>query len=76
MDERDLPEGVIDADPPGGWESGKTADGETAERSSDAEGSAKLSESGADRARPADGDIESDVPTQVADPDLSPEGDD
>ncbi|WP_345800246.1 hypothetical protein AAIB33_12310 [Microbacterium sp. AZCO] len=32
-DDRDLPEGVIDADPAGGWEDGARADGETAERS-------------------------------------------
>ncbi len=32
-DDRDLPEGVIQADPAGGWESGETADGETEESS-------------------------------------------
>lgn len=30
--ENALPEGVIDADPPGGWESADTADAETAEQ--------------------------------------------
>jgi hypothetical protein len=30
-DDRDLPDGVIDANPAGGWEDGETADGETAE---------------------------------------------
>lgn len=30
-DRDDLPEGVINADPAGGWESGSVADGETVE---------------------------------------------
>ncbi len=30
-DRDELPEGVINADPTGGWESGSVADGETAE---------------------------------------------
>jgi len=42
----DLPEGVIDADPAGGWESADVADGETAERDDAAEGSASLTEQG------------------------------
>ena len=32
-DDRDLPEGVINANPAGGWEAGETADGETEESS-------------------------------------------
>jgi hypothetical protein len=48
--DRDLPEGVVDADPPGGWESGATADGETAEQSTDAEGSPRLTDAAADAA--------------------------
>ncbi|MGP3534440.1 hypothetical protein ACTU3I_06560 [Microbacterium sp. RD1] len=72
MDERDLPEGVIDADPAGGWESGSTADGETAEQSADAAGSPALTDDGspANVEGAADG-VESDVPTQGIDPDLS-----
>ncbi len=41
-EERDLPEGVIDADPAGGWESGVVADGETAEADREAMGSPDL----------------------------------
>ncbi|KAA9145429.1 hypothetical protein F6B41_09600 [Microbacterium lushaniae] len=75
MDDRDLPEGVIDADPPGGWESGAVADGETAEQNRDAQGSPRLSDSGlpadAGGGTAPEGPIESDAPSQVADPDLS-----
>lgn len=77
MDDRDLPEGVIDADPAGGWESGETADGETAEQNREAQGSPDLTDSGLAPNEPAEGDaaadgpVESDAPTQVADPDLS-----
>ena len=41
-EERDLPEGVIDAEPAGGWESGAVADGETARAEREAEGSPEL----------------------------------
>ncbi|MFJ6653737.1 hypothetical protein ACIQLJ_13185 [Microbacterium sp. NPDC091313] len=74
MSDSDLPEGVINADPAGGWESGATADDETAERSADAAGSPQLSEAGSDADEPAtdaDGTVESDVPTQGIDPDLA-----
>ncbi len=73
MPERDLPEGVIDADPAGGWESGATADGETAEQSADAAGSPELTDAGSSAHRPVDTDenVESDEPAQGADPDLS-----
>jgi hypothetical protein len=77
MDERDLPEGVINADPAGGWESGDVADGETAEQSRQAEGSPRLSDDRSPANEPSapetdgDGTIESDVPTQGLDPDLS-----
>jgi hypothetical protein len=63
MSDRDLPEGVINADPPGGWEG--VNDGESAERNEEAIGSADLVE--------ADEPIESDEPTQAADPDLGVE---
>jgi hypothetical protein len=79
MSERDLPEGVIDADPPGGWESAAAADGETAEQNRDAAGSGELADSGLPAAgEPGDapGDpIESDEPGQGTDPDLSVDGD-
>jgi hypothetical protein len=78
MDDRDLPEGIINADPPGGWESGGAADGETAEQSRDAEGSPELTDAGSSAheedgagGTAADVPVESDEPTQVADPDLS-----
>lgn len=61
MEDRDLPEGVINADPPGGWEDSAVADEESAERNAVSAGSADL--------------IESDEPGQVADPDISPEED-
>jgi hypothetical protein len=64
MSERDLPEGVIDADPPGGWESADTADAETDEQNRDAAGSSDLAD---------DPDaVQSSLPGQGADPDLSP----
>ncbi|WP_144832339.1 hypothetical protein [Microbacterium sp. BH-3-3-3] len=65
--ERDLPEGVIDADPPGGWESGAVADGETAERNDSAKGSSRLND-----AAPSD-PIEGDAASQGIDPDMSSE---
>lgn len=73
MDERDLPEGVINADPAGGWESGEAADAETAEQSRNAEGSPRLSDDGSPANEPSapEGAVESDVPTQGIDPDLS-----
>lgn len=73
--ERDLPEGVIDADPAGGWESGATADGETAERSRDAVGSPDLSDdpAPADVASVDSETVQSDQPSQGADPDLGTE---
>lgn len=45
-DNQNLPEGVINANPPGGFESGDVADGETAQQNQDAAGSPALSESG------------------------------
>lgn len=46
MDERDLPEGVMNANPPGAWEGGDSADAETAQQSRDASGSDELTDSG------------------------------
>ncbi len=57
MSDPDLPEGVIDADPPGAWESGDTADAETARRSEEAAVSPDL--------------ITSDEPGKDSDPDLA-----
>jgi len=57
MDDRDLPEGVIDADPPGGWESSDAADGETAEQNAAAIDSPDL--------------VASDEPGKDVDPDLA-----
>ena len=70
--EEHLPEGVIDADPPGGWESGGAADAETAQQSADAEGSPRLSDDPApvERASVDSEEVQSDRPGQVADPDL------
>ena len=78
-DDRDLPDGVIDADPPGGYESGAVADEETAERSAHAADSALLSESrlapntprGAAVADVPIDTVQSDEPSQGPDPDLS-----
>lgn len=66
-DDRDLPEGVINADPPGGWESGAVADGETAEQNENAKGSPQLND-----AAPSD-PIEGDAASQGIDPDMSTE---
>lgn len=65
--DRDLPEGVIDANPPGGWESGDVADGETAEQNDHAKGSPRLND-----AEPSD-PIEGDAASQGIDPDMSTE---
>lgn len=43
MDDRDLPEGVINADPPGGWDA--TGDDEAVEQNERAEASPDLVES-------------------------------
>ena len=65
--DRDLPEGVIDANPPGGWESGDVADGETAEQNDHAKCSPRLND-----AEPSD-PIEGDAASQGIDPDMSTE---
>jgi hypothetical protein len=84
MTDRDLPEGIIDANPAGGWESGDTADGETAESIRDAAGSGALTDSGypstadagdgsrvGDGEHPAPVEVETDALSQGIDPDLS-----
>lgn len=65
--DRDLPDGMIDAFPPGGWESGGAADGETAEQNDHAKGSPRLND-----AEPSD-PIEGDAASQGIDPDMSTE---
>ena len=79
--DRDLPEGVINADPAGGWQDGDTADRETQERSealasdgwvadipqaANAAGTRRGQTGGTDV-----GTVESDALTQGADPDLT-----
>jgi len=54
------PEGVVDAQPAGGWEDGRTADGTTAERNRD------LAAGGTDV-----GPVEGAQPAQGTDPDLA-----
>jgi hypothetical protein len=73
-DQQNLPEGVINAAPPGAFESGDVADGETQEQSRDAAGSPKLSDSGF---APEGGDepsdpIESPDASQGVDADFTP----
>jgi hypothetical protein len=57
MSDPDLPEGVINADPPGAWESGDAADTETDEQSAMAVESPDL--------------VTSDQPSKDVDPDVS-----
>lgn len=62
--DRDLPEGVIDADPPGGWDG--VGDAESAERDAAAAGSPDL----ADDPPAPDDPIAGEQIRQGADPDL------
>jgi hypothetical protein len=71
MSEQELPEGVIDANPAGGWESAGAADGETAEQNQDAEGSPRLTDAGSPANAEAPDVVETDELSQGADPDLS-----
>ena len=66
--DRDLPEGVIDADPPGGWDD--VNDAESAEQNADAAGSPDLVDSPDDVLRPDD-PVEGEIARQSADPDMS-----
>ncbi|MEU1971247.1 hypothetical protein ABZ477_06315 [Microbacterium sp. NPDC019599] len=84
-DDRDLPEGVIDANPAGGWEDGRKADGATDELSDDLEDASvtdgwtadiPMADNAAGSARRGADPVESDVPTQGADPDLAADPDD
>ncbi|TQJ30980.1 hypothetical protein [Microbacterium sp. SLBN-146] len=73
--ERDLPEGVIDADPPGGWE--QTHDGEASEQNADAAGSPELADDPdaegllSDTALAPDDPAAGEQARQGADPDMS-----
>jgi hypothetical protein len=62
-DQQNLPEGVINANPAGGYESGDVADGETREQNLDAAASPALSESGL----PSEGGDEASDPIESAD---------
>lgn len=64
--DRDLPDGVIDANPPGGWD--EVGDDAAAEQNAAAQGSPDLTDAGADLA-PDDPGFEERV--QGSDPDLS-----
>ncbi|MDN3495654.1 hypothetical protein QL996_06935 [Planococcus sp. APC 4015] len=62
--DRDLPEGVIDANPPGGWE--PVDDGTSTEQDDEAQGSPEL----ADDPPAPDDPIAGEAVRQGADPDL------
>jgi len=86
-DDRDLPEGVVDANPAGGWEDGRTADGETEESSAAVTdgwtvGLPTYQEYNDARDAAAAGDrgtdvgaVEGDEPTRGADPDMAVDAD-
>lgn len=73
-----LPEAAINADPPGGWESGEVADRETAAQNAGAIDSPSLSDSGlppnapegTDATGDSAGSVEGDAAGQGSDPDL------
>jgi hypothetical protein len=68
--DRDLPDGVIDADPPGGWD--EVGDQEATERSAEAADAESLL---TDAALQPDDPIEGERARQGADPDLAPQDD-
>jgi hypothetical protein len=75
-DQRDLPEGVLDANPAGAWEDGATSDTETSESTADSIHAASLTDSGLPPNTPmpesATGDeVVGDGPAAPADPDGS-----
>jgi hypothetical protein len=65
--DRELPEGVINANPAGGWEDGETADAATAE--SDAAASTEIGPDGVNVA-PVERSIEGADPDLIGDADL------
>ena len=66
--DRDLPEGVIDADPPGGWD--EVGDAEAEERSAAAAEDTDAGMLLTDAALQPDDPIEGEAARQGADPDL------
>lgn len=68
--DRDLPDGVVDADPPGGWDD--VGDDETAARNQEAVDADQLL---TDAALRPDDPIEGEIARQSADPDLAADTD-
>lgn len=68
--DRDLPDGVVDADPPGGWD--EVGDDETAARNQEAVDADRLL---TDAALRPDDPIEGEIARQSADPDLAADTD-
>jgi hypothetical protein len=68
--DRDLPEGVIDADPPGGWD--EVGDDEAAARSAESVDSQQLT---SDAPLHPDDPVEGEAARQGADPDLATDAD-
>lgn len=60
-----LPEAAVNADPPGGWESGEVADRETAAQNAGAIDSPSLSDSGLPPNAPDGTDATADAPAAV-----------
>ena len=72
--DRDLPEGVVDADPPGGWDG--VGDAETAEQDAAARRPSELVEGDGlapapDGVRQPDDPVQGEEARQAADPDLT-----
>ncbi len=68
--DRDLPDGVIDADPPGGWD--EVADDEAAARNEEALDAEHLL---TDSVLRPDDPVEGEIARQSADPDLASDAD-
>lgn len=75
---REDTDGIVDANPPGAWESADTADAQSRADDADARGSVELTESGSQAPAPTPPAAAPDSAeaTHVADPDLSPDGQD
>lgn len=71
-DRDDLPEGVIDADPPGAWESADSADAETAERNAESIQSPDLTDAGLPPNAPQGEDATGDKPAHHPDNPVDP----
>ncbi|MFE7846226.1 hypothetical protein ACFUTX_13650 [Microbacterium sp. NPDC057407] len=68
--DRDLPEGVINADPPGGWD--EVGDDEAATRNAESRDSGQLR---SDAPLQPDDPVEGEEARQAADPDLASDAD-